>query len=720
MKPLSLVSGARTALSAQPQYLKQKRADIAVRAPLQTNSTGRSPGPRPRGLPALIAVASLVSSCVLLAEDLSVFTPQPAGEAPRQMVGTYLKQQAYQALERRREAYEQVKTPDEAKTYRERLRQFFLEQLGGFPERTPLNPRIVGALEGDGCKIEKIIYESQPRHFVTALLYLPASPPPFPAVLMPCGHSATGKTENQIQGIFLAKNGIAALCYDPIGQGERYQLLDGSGQPRFKATDEHTLLGAACILLGRGTATYRVWDGMRSLDYLASRTDIDAARIGVSGCSGGGTLSSYLMALDDRIACAAPSCYLTSFRRLIDTIGPQDAEQNIHGQIGFGMDHADYILMRAPKPTLMLTGTQDFFDIQGSWDTFRQAARWYTRLGFPERMAMVETDTKHGYPQPQREAMVRWMRRWLLGQDQPVTEPAIKTRPADELLCTPRGQALLLDGARSVVELNVELSAKLEAQRRKIWEPGGHPEALAAVRSASGIRPLASLPKPRASRVGAVERQSCRIEKLILEGEPGIRLPALLFQPVRPSGRRYLWLNGEGKHADAGPGGAIEKLVQAGHVVLAPDLRGIGETGPSDQNLWGGSSKDFFLAYLLGRSMLGMRAEDVLVCARFLAELEGDGHHARVHLISLNSTGPAALHAAALERELFDTLKFVRSLQSWTDVVRYPAAPRQLINVVHGALHTYDLPDLLRLLPQDKVTVEEPLDLRPLAAPKNT
>ncbi|MBM3839176.1 MAG: hypothetical protein FJ398_14655 [Verrucomicrobia bacterium] len=75
---------------------------------------------------------------------------------------------------------------------------------------------------------------------------------------MPSGHSATGTTENQTQGIFLAKHGIAALCYDPIGQGERYQLLDDTGKPRFKATDEHTLIGASCILLGRSTATYRV------------------------------------------------------------------------------------------------------------------------------------------------------------------------------------------------------------------------------------------------------------------------------------------------------------------------------------------------------------------------------------------------------------------------------------------------------------------------------
>ena len=87
------------------------------------------------------------------------------------------------------------------------------------------------------------------------------------------------------------------------------------------------------------------------------------------------------MVLDDRIVAAAPGCYLTNLRRLMETIGAQDAEQNIHAQIAFGMDHADYVLARAPQPTLIMTATRDFFDIAGSWAAFRQAKCWYGRLG---------------------------------------------------------------------------------------------------------------------------------------------------------------------------------------------------------------------------------------------------------------------------------------------------------------------------------------------------
>lgn len=647
----------------------------------------------------------------LRAEDLNVLTADNAGGPPKQMVSRYLKKQVDAALERRKTAYEALKTPKQLAAHQERLRKEFVEHLGGFPERTDLNARVVGAIDADRYRVEKIIFESQPGHHVTAVLFLPtATKPPYPVVVMPCGHSANGKVSNQTQGIFLALNGIACLSYDPIGQGERSQFLDKDGKPILRSTNEHTTVGVGSIPLGRGTATYRIWDGMRAIDYVAGRKDIDAKKIGVTGVSGGGTLTSYLMALDDRVACAAPSCYLTSFRRLLETRGPQDAEQNVHGQLAFGMDHADYVMMRAPKPTLILAATQDFFDIQGTWDSFRQAKRFYTRLGFPERVELVETDTEHGYPRGQREAMVRWMRRWLAGKDEAVTEPEITPRKGDDYLCTPRGQVMLLDKERSVVDLNVELNTKLEEKRRELWKD--KKAALAEVRRIVGVRSLADLPGVKATEAGTVERKGYKIEKLILETEPGIRLPALLFRPAKVTGKRYLYLHGEGKHADAKPDGPIEKLAQAGHLVLAVDVRGTGETGSVD-GTWGGSSNDFFTAYLLGRSLVGMRTEDVLGCGRYLAALDKAKSGGRVELVAIGAVGPPALHAAALEPGLFDTVKLVRSLPSWSEVVRQPRATGQLVNTVHGALRAYDLPDLVATLPKDKVTIDEPLKLEP-------
>jgi dienelactone hydrolase len=270
-----------------------------------------------------------------------------------------------------------------------------------------------------------VIYASRPGHRVTAVLYLPEGEPPWPAALVSCGHSRSAKAAgyNQRMCILLARHGIAAFCYDPIGQGERSQILGPDGQPKHRSTTtEHFLVGIGSILVGTNTAQYRIWDGIRGIDYLASRPDIDAERIGMTGCSGGGTLTSYVMALDDRVACAVPACYITTFRRLVETIGPQDAEQNIFGQIAFGMDQPDYLLMRAPRPTLICSTTGDFFDIAGTWDAYRQAKRFYGRLGFPERVDLAEFDGPHGIPKPGRAAMVHWMRRWLAGTDEPVAE----------------------------------------------------------------------------------------------------------------------------------------------------------------------------------------------------------------------------------------------------------------------------------------------------------
>ena len=663
----------------------------------------------------LVTVALLVGGSAFAADDLKVLTGKVDGAQPKEMMHAYLMGRVRAAMDRHDAAYEAIKTPEQATAYQERMRQFFVAQLGGFPQRTPLNPQVVGKQDRDGYRIEKVIFESQPRHYVTGILYLPKTPPPYPGVLLPCGHSANGKAEAAYQRacVLLAASGLAVFCYDPIDQGERHQLLDGKGKPLAAGTEAHSLVGVGSILLGRNTATYRIWDGMRAIDYLQSRPEIDPKRIGCTGNSGGGTLTSYLMALDDRIVCAAPSCYLTSFRRLMETIGPQDLEQNIHAQIAYGMGHAEYVMMRAPKPTLMCTATRDFFDIGGSWDALRQAKRFYTRLGFAERVDLIETDAPHGFSAQLRVGATRWMRRWLLDKDDAITEPDRPIAKDEELQCTPKGEVMLLTGARSVYDLNKDLERQLAQQRKKFWQETEKAKATEEVRRITGIRKLAAVPQLKCEKAGELKREGYRIEKLILRPEPGIVLPALALAPDKRSGDADLYLHADGKQADAAPGGPLEKLVQKGHLVLAVDLRGTGETQPAgDKGLerLGGEWKDTSLAYMLDTSYVAMRAEDIVSGARFLRDYQAGAKPQRVHLISIGRVGPAALHAAALEPQLFASVTLQNCLVSWSNVVHTPMAVNQYVNVVHGALKTYDLPDLLATLPQDRVTVVGPLD----------
>ena len=662
---------------------------------------------------AVVCLSLLINAVTLAAENLQVLSVTINGVKPGDMMNHYLRRQAQQQFEDWKTQYEQRKTPEQIAEYQKRLRSKFLKAIGPLPRRTPLKPRITGVVQRNGYKVEKVIFESQPKHYVSAALFLPDSQEhkaPYPGVLVPCGHSRNAKAYESYQtmGALLALNGMAALVFDPIDQGERNQML--SQLPNLWGTRAHTMLGVGSILLGRNTAWFEIWDGMRGIDYLQSRPEVDPTRIGCTGNSGGGTQTSHLMSLDDRIIAAAPSCYITSFDRLLSTIGPQDAEQNIFGQLAFGMDHADYLMMRAPTPIIICAATKDFFDIQGTWDSFRYAKRLYSRMGFAERIDLLENDASHNYNQQQRQSVVRWMARWLLKKDEPITEPAIELLSEEEIKCTPNGQVMALEGARSTYDLNRDFEKKLAKRRRKLWKTTTRTEMLNQVRKIAGIRKLTNIPEVRAERVGVVERSDYKIEKLILKLENDIYLPALKFMPRQiQSEGTVLYVHENGKDKDAGPGGPIEKLVKAGRSVLAVDLRGTGETQQTKQKKLGEATgfnwKNLYKAYLLGRSYVGMRAEDILVCARFLHQQQ-DG---RVDLVAVGHVTVPALHAAALESDMFGSIKLVRGLNSWSNIIESGRSKNQLVNTVHGALTVYDLPDLAAILGA-KLTIEEPLN----------
>lgn len=707
---------------------------------------------QPRSLVRSVLVCSLAVAVLSAADELSVLRPTAGGVRPGQQLERWLKHEFYQRVDRRSAAFEQaIKSESALRAWQEDRKAFFLRQLGGLPERTPLNARVVGRLQGKGYRVENILFESRPGHHVTGNLYLPEGAGPWPGVIVPCGHSHDGKVAAAYQQvcILFARHGMAALCYDPIGQGERYQMLDTSrGHTHFAhaprvpvphpnvhvlCTIEHTMMGVGSILLGSNVAQYRIWDGMRAIDYLQSRPDIRADKIGCTGNSGGGTLTAYLMALDERIVAAAPVCYLTTFRRLIDSQGAQDAEQNIFGQIDFGLDEADYVIMRAPRPTLILAGTRDAtFDFRGTAELFIEAKRFYSRLGRAEALELNAPDAPHGFTLQQREAAVRWMHRWLLGSDKLIRE--VDTLPDTfsdaelramarpdwtqaQLTCTPRGQVLLMPGERSVFQLNAEQAAALRESRRAAWAelpPAGRRER---VRATIGAAPAGADAAPRVTTLATLARPGYEIRKLVLTVDERLELPALAFVPARPRGPATLYLHGTGMSVDAAPGGPIERLVQAGHVVLAAELRGIGETETGHDRRdygygrFGRDNQEIFLAYLIGKSFVGMRVDDALQWTRFLRgpALTGAAP-AELHLTAVGEAAIPALHAAALQAGDFRRVTLRRMISSWADVVAATETFDQAVNVVHGALQHYDLSDLVALVGADKVALEEPVD----------
>jgi len=670
----------------------------------------------------IIFAIVLFAASTVSAEDSTswdVLNAEYRGVAPEELLQKYLLEQLRPHFANRLKKVSEADTPEKFRNRQTALRKKLLEINGPFPEKTELNETVMRTVKRDGYRIENVIYESRPGHHITANLYIPDGlTGPAPGVLIPCGHSRNGKAAEAYQSISisLVQHGMVAMCYDPIGQGERHQLLDDLGKPSTQGTGEHTLVGVGAWLVGTGTANYRIWDGIRSLDYLASRPEVDSEKLGCTGNSGGGTMTSYLMAFDLRIKAAAPSCYLTTLERLFDTIGPQDAEQNFPGQVAFGIDHADYIALRAPLPTLMCVATQDFFDIDGAKTTFLESKRLYGMLGHAERMDLIEYNDKHGFSQPRRQAAMRFMRRWLLQKDDNPDELPMTLSSDAELQCTRTGEVLSdFTGGVSAFDLNRMRARELAENRQKFWKQP-KPSAIKKVQTLTGFRATTEVPQAALVKTHEADTYGAgpvTIEKLLLQRTDELPLPAVLMKPKLASTGRLpatIILSGAGKAGELDPKGTAQQLLAEGRLILAVDLRGFGETaaGGRSSSSFGTDFKTGLLAIHLNRPLLGQRVEDIVATLNYLLT-RSDVNPEQIELLGIGAAGPAALHAAAFDSRV-KSVTMKKSIRSWMNVVDSPLGTNQLTNIVPFALESYDLPDLVRSMKPRNVKIVDPVD----------
>ena len=259
------------------------------------------------GLVITVLVAPAFGAEVPTPGMLQVLEPQ--AEGPR--ITPYLAHQLERAWAfdaARQERFARVRTEADLVALQAELRRKALAVIGGLPDaKTPLNARVTGTIPMDGYRIEKLVFESLPGLHVTALVYVPEGPVgKKPAVLVACGHSAVGKAYPGYQEIAarLVRRGYVVLCWDPVGQGERSQFWDAArGRSRYNLVcGEHAVLGNFATIAGTSLVRYMVWDGVRAVDYLLTRDDVDATRIAITGTSGGGFQSLWIGALDPRIA----------------------------------------------------------------------------------------------------------------------------------------------------------------------------------------------------------------------------------------------------------------------------------------------------------------------------------------------------------------------------------------------------------------------------------
>ena len=614
---------------------------------------------------------------------------------------------AFEQLEERRLKVASLETVQEWQGRQVEIKDKFAQVLGAFPDKTPLRPQITKKIEKEKFTVEHVVYESQPGFYVSSSLYLPKGKKgKLPVIIYCSGHAAEGYRSDTYQHVIqnLVNKGFAVFAFDPVGQGERleYPAEETAASLLGGPTKEHSYPGAQAFISGRSQAWFMIWDGIRAVDYLLTRKEIDAQRIGITGRSGGGTQAAYIAALDERIYAAAPENYITSFQRLIETNGPQDAEQNFLHGIAEGLDHADLLAVRAPKPALMITTTRDIFNIQGARETFREVAGIYEAYGRKDDFSMVEDDAAHASTLKNREAMYEFFQIHLGLPGNPKDEETVPLSP-EELQVTPSGQVATSYQGETVFSINKRLTPSVSQN-----DPAGGSDIISNAKALSGYRHPAEVAEP--VMTGRIQREGYVIEKYHLKGEGDYIIPYLLAVPDQPNNQAVIYLDAGGKAAEAGAGGEIEGLVKRGFTVLAADLLGIGEVGSNqvigDSNFEGSSYNVWFGFLLTGRSIVGVHAADIVRLGQLLKS-QGIGE---VHALARGRLSPALLHAAAFE-PLFSKVVLKDPLSAYASLVTNRFyKPEYIMGAVPAALTAYDLPALVSTIQQTDVLLIHPVD----------
>ncbi|MCX7825349.1 MAG: acetylxylan esterase [Verrucomicrobiae bacterium] len=599
------------------------------------------------------------------------------------------------------------------KSVRERIQQCF----GPWPEKTPLNPRVTGVVERDAYRIEKVILESRPGFPVTANLYVPKGRKmPLPGVVGTCGHSTNGKAAEAYQSFAqaLARMGYVTLIFDPIGQGERLQYADENLKSRIgPGVAEHLHAGKQQYLVGEFFGAWRAWDGIRALDYLLTRPEVDPKQVGVTGNSGGGTMTTWLAGVEQRWRMAAPACFVTTFRRNMENELPADTEQCPPRALALGLDHSDFLAALAPKPVIILAKEKDYFDARGSEEAFARLQRLYKLLGAEKNVALHIGPTYHGYTQENREAMYRWFNHVTRISDAQ-TEPSLTIEKDETLWCTPRGQVCDLK-PRTVFSFTWEKSRAL-APRRGAVSGSALKNAVADVLKlprGSGA-PEYRILRPLSGRKYPAKHTAC----YAVETEPGIQAVVyrlsdepLMSRPPCGIERAVLYVSHMSADAELREEPLIAELLKAEpkSAFYTCDVRGSGESQPDTcghRTFLSNYGSDYFYSahsLMLDWPYLGQKTHDVL---RVLDWLRHVGHK-EIHLAAKGRGALAATFAALFVEEVAQiTLK--NALTSYAAIAESEDYNWPLSTLLPGVLVRFDLPDCYRALEAKKLRQIEP------------
>jgi cephalosporin-C deacetylase-like acetyl esterase len=634
---------------------------------------------------------------------------------------TYFTHRVTAARDRRKSELANLHTSEQLNQRIATVRSRLWEIIGGPAERTPLNPTVVGKVERKEYFIDKVIFESQPEVYVTAHLYVPrhgATQQTFPGIVAPLGHVPEGKRYRNYQYAYqtLARMGYVVLAYDPFGQGERLQYLDSqSGKTTLGPTAQHSQAGRPLVLLGASFSLYRIWDGIRALDYLLTRPEVDPSRIGCTGHSGGGTMTMYLVALDPRIKVAV------EVQGNSENLGGPlytppgaiaDAEQNILLGMRYGIDRGDLLMAFAPKPLLMCYTPHDSGSTyspaleDATHEILGELQHAYAALGARDRIGLFTSPLPHDLDFFSRRALYDWFNRWFGVSPASADESEFQSPEPEILNCTATGQVLTSLGGRSLTQLNVDRMRLLTSDRRARLTSDPHGEH---ARIRQHLRDLLALPderaRPEAKILSSNVRQGAVIEEIVFRSEAEIRIPGWLVKPAGTSRAlpSVLYVSDKGKNRIVSEPAYLEELVQNGNILCAIDLRGLGSASPalphSGPEFYRNQDLDQDYAWaglMLGLPVLGQRVTDILACVDYLSK-RADVDAGRLRMVGEGRAAIAALMASVIDDRVKSVL-FDRLLASYECLIESSEYTVPLSWFLYGALTRFDLSDLVGAL----------------------
>lgn len=642
---------------------------------------------KPRACASMIQSGAYIALILVLQNDRGAFSQESA--IPFQSF--VLKQ----ALELRKND-QPPRTIEEWNQRRMSLREQLLKAWGGFPDTDcELEPRKLGEFQRDGYRVEKLVFQTRPRIWMTANAYVPDRPGKLPAILHVHGHWAGAKQDPVVQSrcIGSAKLGFFVLCVDAFGAGER-----GIGT---KLGEYHGEMTAATLYpIGLPLSGLQAYENKRAVDYLTSRPEVDPDRIGITGASGGGNQTMYAGAIDERLRCVVPTCSVGTYQSYLHAACCQC--EVVPGALRF-TEEGDILGLAAHRGLMVTSATMDAFqfsvsEAQKSFQRVQDIARLY-----PDTVVKhTIIESPHAYNQPMREAMYGWMTKQLkkTGDGSPIADPSIQPEYPETLRCFPGDSRP--DGFITIPRFAAAEAERLVARRtidydRPRWERDRSQKRRIL------IELLGGLPNPSRASFTAVNDADGKSQTLTFEAEPGLTLVARRDLPEKP-GRLAIVLDLDRGADQAWSGELANQLREGEWTIVTPELRATGKYAPAGDKI--GHAPDHNSAewsLWLGRPLLGQWVHDVRRTLDAIAERDGSLPH-DVLITGKGSSGVVALCAAALD-ERITRVTAIDSLASYaTD---QPYRGQRLGLMVPGILRDFgDIADIAALVAPRAVTIK--------------